>query len=90
VVPYGGKLRCATTDAWGSARRLGPMSAPQMVDWDFAVSAAARLAGPGPEITRAEADAAVAEHFGDLEGYLYDGLRITQGTVESLRARLRG
>jgi protein-tyrosine phosphatase len=38
----------------------------------------------------AEADAAVAEHFGDLEGYLYDGLRITRGTVESLRARLRG
>lgn len=38
----------------------------------------------------AEADAAVAEHFGDLEGYLYDGLRITRGTVESLRDRLRG
>lgn len=38
----------------------------------------------------AEADAAVTEHFGDLEGYLYDGLRITRGTVESLRARLRG
>ena len=33
----------------------------QMVDWDFAVGAAARLAGPGPTITRAEADVAVAE-----------------------------
>ena len=38
----------------------------------------------------AEADAAVAERFGGLEGYLYDGLRITRGTVDSLRARLRG
>ncbi len=33
----------------------------QMVDWDFAVAAAARMAGPGPTITRAEADTAVAE-----------------------------
>jgi coenzyme F420 biosynthesis associated uncharacterized protein len=32
-----------------------------MVDWDLAVSAAARLAGPGPMITRPEADAVVAE-----------------------------
>src|SRR5690349_15207496 len=33
----------------------------EMVDWDLAVSAGARLAGPGPTISRAEADTAVAE-----------------------------
>jgi coenzyme F420 biosynthesis associated uncharacterized protein len=32
-----------------------------MVDWDLAVSTASRLAGPGPTITRAEAEATVAE-----------------------------
>jgi coenzyme F420 biosynthesis associated uncharacterized protein len=32
-----------------------------MIDWDLAVSAATRMAGPGPMITRAEADEAVAE-----------------------------
>jgi coenzyme F420 biosynthesis associated uncharacterized protein len=32
-----------------------------MIDWDLAVSAATRMAGPGPMITRAEADDAVAE-----------------------------
>ena len=32
-----------------------------MIDWDLAVSAASRMAGPGPMITRAEADEAVAE-----------------------------
>jgi coenzyme F420 biosynthesis associated uncharacterized protein len=38
-----------------------------MVDWDLAVSAAARLAGPGPMITRPEADAVVAELRADAE-----------------------
>jgi coenzyme F420 biosynthesis associated uncharacterized protein len=33
----------------------------QMVDWDLAVAAAARLAGPGPVVDRAEADQVVAE-----------------------------
>ncbi len=33
----------------------------QMIDWDLAVAAATRLAGPGPVVTRAEADDAVAE-----------------------------
>ncbi len=33
----------------------------EMVDWDLAVTAAARMAGPGPTISRAEADTAVAE-----------------------------
>ncbi len=32
-----------------------------MIDWDLAVSAASRMAGPGPAISRAEADATVAE-----------------------------
>ncbi len=32
-----------------------------MIDWDFAVAAASRLAGPGPEVSRAEADEVVAE-----------------------------
>ncbi|UMG93909.1 zinc-dependent metalloprotease [Nocardioides sp. TF02-7] len=38
-----------------------PPSEPQMVDWQFAVSVGARLAGEGPVVTRAEADDAVAE-----------------------------
>src|SRR5688572_8658275 len=33
----------------------------QMIDWDLAVATASRLAGPGPEVSRAEADEAVAE-----------------------------
>jgi coenzyme F420 biosynthesis associated uncharacterized protein len=37
------------------------MPARTMVDWDLAVSTASRLAGPGPTITRAEAEAAVSE-----------------------------
>ena len=32
-----------------------------MIDWDLAVSTAARLAGPGPVISRPDADAVVAE-----------------------------
>jgi coenzyme F420 biosynthesis associated uncharacterized protein len=32
-----------------------------MIDWDLAVSAASRMAGPGPTITRADAEATVAE-----------------------------
>src|SRR5438874_8260018 len=35
--------------------------APGMVDWDLAVNTARRLARPGPEVTRTEAEAAVAE-----------------------------
>ena len=38
-----------------------------MIDWDLAVSAASRMAGPGPSITRAEADAVVAELRGGAE-----------------------
>ncbi len=32
-----------------------------MIDWDFAVATATRLAGPGPEVSRAEGEEAVAE-----------------------------
>jgi coenzyme F420 biosynthesis associated uncharacterized protein len=32
-----------------------------MIDWDLAVSAAATMAGPGPEVSRADADAVVGE-----------------------------
>ncbi len=32
-----------------------------MIDWDLAVSAASRMAGPGPSISRDEAEAAVAD-----------------------------
>jgi len=37
------------------------MTARSMIDWDLAVATATRLAGPGPEISRPEADAVVAE-----------------------------
>ncbi len=33
----------------------------QMIDWDLAVATASRLAGPGPVVSRSEADEAVAE-----------------------------
>ncbi len=36
----------------------------------------------------AEADAAVAEHFGDLAGYLRDGLGLGDGVLSGLRTRL--
>jgi coenzyme F420 biosynthesis associated uncharacterized protein len=38
-----------------------------MIDWDLAVAAASRLAGPGPNIPRAEAEAVVAELRGGAE-----------------------
>jgi len=41
--------------------------APQMVDWEFAVSIGSKLAGDGPVVSRAEADAAVAELRADAE-----------------------
>ena len=37
------------------------MTEPSMVDWDLAVRVGSRLAGDGPQIPRAEADACVAE-----------------------------
>ena len=37
------------------------MTAADMVDWELAISVASRLAGPGPEVSRSEADAVVAE-----------------------------
>ena len=38
-----------------------PGPAPEMVDWDLAVSLGSRLAGEGPQVSREEAAAAVAE-----------------------------
>ena len=37
------------------------MPARSLIDWDLAVSTASRMAGPGPVITRADADAVVTE-----------------------------
>jgi coenzyme F420 biosynthesis associated uncharacterized protein len=37
------------------------MSAADMIDWELAVAVGSRLAGPGPEVGRAEAEAVVAE-----------------------------
>ena len=42
-----------------------------MVDWGLAVSLGSRIAGDGPEISRAEADATVAElRAGANRGYV--------------------
>jgi coenzyme F420 biosynthesis associated uncharacterized protein len=37
------------------------MTAAEMIDWDLAISVGSRLAGSGPEVSRAEAEAVVAE-----------------------------
>ena len=60
-----------------------------MVDWDLAVSAAARLAGPGPTITRPEAEAVVAELRADADrstGLVreFTGLAATERTAPIL------
>jgi coenzyme F420 biosynthesis associated uncharacterized protein len=60
-----------------------------MVDWDLAVSAAARLAGPGPTITRPEAEAVVAELRADADrstGLVreFTGLEATERTAPIL------
>ncbi|RYP88043.1 coenzyme F420 biosynthesis-associated protein [Nocardioides guangzhouensis] len=39
----------------------GPSDPTPLVDWEFAVKVGSRFAGEGPEISRAEADAVVAE-----------------------------
>ena len=43
------------------------MPSRTMIDWDLAVSAASRLAGPGPMISRPEAEAVVAELRADAD-----------------------
>jgi len=43
------------------------MAPSTLIDWDLAVSAASRIAGPGPQISRAEADDVVAELRADAE-----------------------
>ena len=60
-----------------------------MVDWDLAVSAAARLAGPGPTITRPDAEAVVAELRADADrstGLVreFTGLEATERTAPVL------
>ncbi len=37
------------------------MTAAEMIDWELAISVGSRLAGPGPDISRGEAEAVVAE-----------------------------
>jgi coenzyme F420 biosynthesis associated uncharacterized protein len=60
-----------------------------MIDWDLAVSTASRLAGPGPVISRPEADAVVAELKADADrstGLVRDftGLQATERTAPVL------
>src|SRR6185436_12700240 len=60
-----------------------------MIDWDLAVTTASRLAGPGPVITRADADAVVAELKADASrstGLVRDftGLEATERTAPVL------
>jgi coenzyme F420 biosynthesis associated uncharacterized protein len=43
------------------------MSASDMIDWELAVAVGSRLAGPGPEVGRDEAEAVVAELRADAE-----------------------
>ncbi|MGN6131997.1 MAG: zinc-dependent metalloprotease [Nocardioidaceae bacterium] len=43
------------------------MARSTMIDWDLAVTTAARMAGPGPLLTRDRADAVVAELRADAE-----------------------
>lgn len=60
-----------------------------MVDWDLAVSMGSRIAGEGPRVTRAEADAAVAELRAGADrssGLVreFTGLRAAEGTAPVL------
>jgi coenzyme F420 biosynthesis associated uncharacterized protein len=47
--------------------RFDAMTASEMIDWELAVTVGSRLAGPGPEVGREEADAVVAELRADAE-----------------------
>jgi coenzyme F420 biosynthesis associated uncharacterized protein len=49
------------------------MTAAEMIDWDLAISVGSRLAGSGPEVSRDEAEAVVAE--------LRDGAQRSTGLV---------
>src|SRR3954452_13373549 len=65
------------------------MPAPTMIDWDLAVSTAARLAGPGPVITRPQAVDVVAELRADADrstGLVreFTGLRAAERTAPVL------
>jgi len=43
------------------------MTASDMIDWELAVTVGSRIAGPGPEVGREEADAVVAELRADAD-----------------------
>jgi coenzyme F420 biosynthesis associated uncharacterized protein len=60
-----------------------------MVDWDLAVNTARRLARPGPEVTRSEADAAVAQLRAQAESATGHVERITRLTAPNLAAAAR-
>jgi coenzyme F420 biosynthesis associated uncharacterized protein len=66
-----------------------------MVDWDLAVSTATRIAGPGPEVTRDEADQVVGELRGGAERSTplvreYTGLVAQAGSAPLLVVDRRG
>ena len=44
------------------------MARSTMIDWDLAVTAASKMAGPGPTLSRAEAEAVVAELRAGAQG----------------------
>jgi coenzyme F420 biosynthesis associated uncharacterized protein len=60
-----------------------------MVDWDLAVLAASKLSGPGPTVSRAEADAVVGQLRADADRSTalvgeYTGLQATERTAPVL------
>ena len=71
------------------------MTAADMVDWELAISVASRLAGPGPEVSRSEADAVVAELREDAARSTslvreYTGLVAADATAPAPRRRPAG
>ena len=67
----------------------------QMIDWDFAVATASRMAGQGPDVSRAEADEVVAELRAGAERSTalvrdYTGLTAVAATAPILVVDRRG
>jgi coenzyme F420 biosynthesis associated uncharacterized protein len=67
----------------------------QMIDWGLAVTVAARMAGPGPEVSRSEADEVVAELRAGAERSTplvraFTGLSAETGTAPVLVVDRRG
>lgn len=68
---------------------MGTSAASPTVDWELAIRIGSKLAGPGPVVTRVEADEAVAELRRDAEsstGYVrdYTGLDAPANTAPVL------